>query len=152
MRFHPTLQNDCGTDFINKRLILPCLFLHTSGQDRLLGEHRSKPFVKILHRNVGQCLLQSGNKRFDILHVLGTLSGDGFREPDHNPLHRFLLNIIKYKFEQLGRLHGSQSVGDNLQRVRNSQSGSASVRNLWLRLFPYLIIYAPGARASNLYL
>ena len=118
------LQHYGGGNFIHQGLVTPLLFLQSHFQHGPAGKFGGEALVHPFDWNCGEILLQfyyellyhRSGMCVGIIEVLGVTDDDA--------LYCFSAEIIFEKRQQLPRLHGCQSRGDNLKWIGDCKAGA----------------------------
>ena len=120
--FHPPLQDDGGRDFIHQGLVATGHLADAALKHGVVSHDAGVAFVPPGDRNLRKEALQLGNEAFNILQVV-TFAPVGLHGSAHNKTLNWLTpDIVLNVGQQLARIHRGQAIGDNLQRVRHSQT------------------------------
>lgn len=121
---HPPLQDDCGAHLIHEGFVAACHLSDAALQDGLLGQDACVAFVPHIDRHCRKGLLQLGHESLNPGQVLAVPSVCLLRHSHHEAFHVFSREIASQVSHQLRCLHCCKTAGDNLQRVRHSQTGA----------------------------
>ena len=122
--FHIGLQDDGGGDGVDEFLVLALGFAQAGVDHGLVRHHRGEALVVALNRNVGQHFPQPIDNRLDVLGAVGGVVLHVLGLADDDQLHLFLLHVVQHEVDELVRLHRRQPVGDDLQRVGDSDAAA----------------------------
>ena len=118
------LKDDCGTDFIDKSLVLPCLFADAAVYHGTVGKDGSEAFVVVFHWDGWHGFLPFCHKLAHALQVLTRLTVHLPWLAHDYPLHIFVRNVVLQKLHQLTRGNCRQPIGNNLQWVGDSYASA----------------------------
>ena len=122
---HVILKNDGGAYLVHQPLILPSLLLaYPAFDDGLMGQDRGEPLVVVDNGRLGMAFAPAVDKLLHTGKVLRRLPVGLHGLANHDSLHFLPCQIGSEVIIELARGHCRQSVGDNLQRIGDSNAAA----------------------------